>query len=324
MYPVSTFPNLLTNRLLFWLTIKALAMLGVIIYAGIGLGPDEAQYWTWSQALDWGYYSKPPGIAWQIWLGTKIFGQTEWGVRSLSVFLAFLQALAVNRLGLGAGLRSGTAFWCGILMAFCPLGIIGSLFAITDGGMLLCWTGACLTVASALHRKEAPDPLRIGGWILVGAVFKWPIYLFWFFFLFSRHWYFPDQNKTKVLKGFLLSLLGLLPSVWWNLTHNWATFRHVSATLQGGNGHQVSGNLAEFLVGQALLLSPFFFILLLLGLWQWVKKKDQVSPPFIFLWIHYFYHFRSHCHRSLFPKGAGKLDCLRLSYRTDHFRMVCF
>lgn len=282
LYPLSNFSYPMTNRLLFWLTIKALAMAGVIFYAGIGLGPDEAQYWTWSQALDWGYYSKPPGIAWQIWLGTQIFSQTEWGVRSLSVLLAFLQALAVYRLGLGVGLRSGTAFWCGLLMAFCPLGILGSLFAITDGGMLLCWTGACLTAASALHHKGAPDPLRIGGWILAGALFKWPIYLFWFFFLICRHWYFPLQSKIQVLKGFLLSLLGLLPSIWWNWTHDWATFRHVSATLQGGNGHQASGNFGEFLGAQALLLSPFLFVLLLLGLWQWLKRRERVSPPIFF------------------------------------------
>jgi len=27
---------------------------------------DEAQYWFWSQNLDFGYYSKPPMIAWFI------------------------------------------------------------------------------------------------------------------------------------------------------------------------------------------------------------------------------------------------------------------
>jgi 4-amino-4-deoxy-L-arabinose transferase-like glycosyltransferase len=25
---------------------------------------DEVQYWLWGQTLDWGYYSKPPLIAW--------------------------------------------------------------------------------------------------------------------------------------------------------------------------------------------------------------------------------------------------------------------
>src|ERR1051325_4997905 len=32
----------------------------------IDLTGDEAHYWEWSRHLDYGYYSKPPGIAWVI------------------------------------------------------------------------------------------------------------------------------------------------------------------------------------------------------------------------------------------------------------------
>src|ERR1700676_3680117 len=91
---------LITKRLLFLLILKAFILMAIILYAGIELGPDEAQYWTWSQALDWGYYSKPPGIAWQIWLGTQVFGQIEWGVRFFSVIFAIFQAFAVYLLAL--------------------------------------------------------------------------------------------------------------------------------------------------------------------------------------------------------------------------------
>ena len=33
---------------------------------------DDAQYWLWGQTLDWGYYSKPPLIAWILRLSTSI------------------------------------------------------------------------------------------------------------------------------------------------------------------------------------------------------------------------------------------------------------
>ena len=46
----------------------------VVPHAGITLYVDEAQYWTWAQALDWGYFSKPPGIAALIALSTTLFG----------------------------------------------------------------------------------------------------------------------------------------------------------------------------------------------------------------------------------------------------------
>ena len=41
--------------------------LAALFATPLELYPDEAQYWLWSRTLDWGYYSKPPMIAWLIW-----------------------------------------------------------------------------------------------------------------------------------------------------------------------------------------------------------------------------------------------------------------
>lgn len=275
----------MTIRLFLLLILKAFIIIAVIFYGGIGLGPDEAQYWTWSQSLDWGYYSKPPGIAWQIWVGTHLFGESEWGVRSVSVILGMLQAFAMYRLALCVNLSKRAAYWCALFMAFSPLGILGSFLAITDGGFLLCWTVACLAVASPLHRGEKGSAFLIGVWIGIGALFKWPIYLFWIFVVFCRRSILPGQSLFSLAVGILISLLGLLPSVWWNVSHDWATFRHVFATVQGGSGHRASGNLLEFIGSQALLLSPILFVLLLLALFQWFKKRKEVSPALYFCGI---------------------------------------
>lgn len=278
---ISTYCTL-QKTLLFLLFLKACLLTFVIFHAGIGLGPDEAQYWTWSQLLDFGYYSKPPGIAWQIWLGTKLFGQTEWGVRSFSVFLSFFQGWAIYRLALGAALRPHTAFWCALMMAFSPLGVLGSFFAITDVGFLLCWTLSCIVVISSLSKNKEANPILVGFWILLGSLFKWPIYLFWIFFFLARHWYFPQQKIKKVCAGVVLSLLGLFPSLFWNESHNWATFRHVLATAQGGSGHKAAGNVGEFLGAQAALLFPILFILLLIAGWRWFQQRKTLSSPLYF------------------------------------------
>lgn len=263
------------------LMIKACLVLGIILYAGIGLGPDEAQYWTWSQALDWGYYSKPPGIAWQIWAGTQIFGQTELGVRFIALFLAAGQSFAVYYLAIVSGLQVRTAFWCGILMAFCPIGMFGSLFAITDGGFLLFWTFASICVSTALHQHKQPNPLLVGVCVLAGALFKWPIYSFWLFYFLYRFFYFREQKLSKSLCGVIVSLFGLLPSIWWNWSHEWATFRHVASTLQGGYGSS-TGNAIEFLGAQALLFSPILFVLLIKAYWQGIKSFQKMSAPLLF------------------------------------------
>lgn len=267
-----------SNNFYLWvllgiLSLKAAVMIGLIVSGTIGLGPDEAQYWAWSRALDWGYYSKPPGIAWQIGLGTALFGQSELGVRIVSVVLAFLQSLAIFALANRSGLTERTSFWCALMMALCPVGVLGSLFAITDGGFLLFWTLACAVLCSALHQKRSPNPMLIGILIFAGALFKWPIYSFWIVFLACRYYYFPQLKLSAVVSGVVISLLGLLPSVWWNMHHDWATFRHVFATVQGGSGQApAGGNPLEFLGSQAILLSPILFVLLLISYFQFIRR----------------------------------------------------
>lgn len=260
---------------------KVLAMVLFILFGNIGLGPDEAQYWTWSQELDWGYYSKPPGIAWQIWLGTAVVGNTELGVRLLSIIFSFCLSLSVYYLAIAAKTQSKTAFWAAIVIAFSPLGILSSLFAITDGGMVLCWTLACIVLARALSQETAPNYYLLGLILLVGALFKWPIYLLWGIIVILFFFY-PFLYRKSFFIGVVISLLGLLPSVIWNSTHDWGTFRHVFATIQGGSrsqnvvseGH--SGNLLEFLGSQAALLSPIFFVLLLLSLIFFVRRFKMI------------------------------------------------
>ncbi|MBA3720870.1 MAG: glycosyltransferase family 39 protein [Parachlamydiaceae bacterium] len=270
---------------ILFLLLKAAIIISIILNGSIGLGPDEAQYWTWSRSLDWGYYSKPPGIAWQIWLGTQAIGQTELGVRILSVIISLFQALTVYFLALKSGLKTSAAFWSGILMAFCPIGIFGSLLAITDNGLLLFWTLSCLALCSALNEKRDPNPFIIGSLILAGALFKWPIYLFWIFYFLFRWKYFSHQNFSKALSGVLISLIGLLPSIWWNWHHDWATFRHVSSTIHAGSGIPSNSNTFEFIGSQIILVSPIIFVILILSFVTWFKQRRTLSPPIIFCGI---------------------------------------
>lgn len=244
----------------------------------LGLGPDEAQYWTWSKQLDWGYYSKPPGIAWQIWVGTHLLGDTEMGVRLGALLLGSLLPFGVFGLAITCGLRPQIAFWSGVVMALSPLGLLSSLFAITDGGVVLFWTLACCVVANALRREKTPNYLLLGLCLFAGALFKWQIYYFWLPVVVLMVFY-PYFRSSKVWIGVFISLLGLLPSLIWNSQHNWPTFRHVFATVQGGSmqqGHS-GGNFWEFLGAQFALLSPLLFGLLLLSFAQ-LRKRGLSTP----------------------------------------------
>ena len=66
---------------------------------GLELYGDEAQYWTWAQTLDLGYFTKPPLIAWIIAATTSVCGDAEACVRASSPLLHAGTALALYALG---------------------------------------------------------------------------------------------------------------------------------------------------------------------------------------------------------------------------------
>src|SRR3954453_20431675 len=70
----------------------------VLVLTPLQFYPDEAQYWWWAQAPDWGYFSKPPLIAWIIWCTTRL-GDGEWAVRLASPLLHAATALILFGVG---------------------------------------------------------------------------------------------------------------------------------------------------------------------------------------------------------------------------------
>src|SRR5580698_11141897 len=78
-------------------TILALVVLRLIAADLTPITFDEAYYWTWSKHLAGGYYDHPPMVAVVIRLGTMIAGDTELGVRLVSILLALPMSWAVYR-----------------------------------------------------------------------------------------------------------------------------------------------------------------------------------------------------------------------------------
>src|SRR5438128_9664247 len=79
-------------------TITALRLVWLAVQSA-GLYPDEAQYWFWAQHLAFGYYSKPPLVAWVIALTTAMFGDSEFAVRLAAPLLHAITAGIVYAIG---------------------------------------------------------------------------------------------------------------------------------------------------------------------------------------------------------------------------------
>lgn len=281
-------PNYLLS-LLCLLLVKSAVIAYMIAYGSIGLGPDEAQYWTWSNHLDWGYYSKPPAIAWQIYAGTFLFGPTEFGVRFSSLVIGLLLPFSVYYVANRCGLRPSTCFWAGATMGLCPVGIMASFLATTDGGFVLFWTLGFALLASSVDTRCKPHYLAMGFCILLGALFKWTAFTLWIVVVISAYFY-PHLRSRWLIVGVLISLIGLFPSVVWNNYHDWATFRHVWSTNivgeQAGAWMPFRGNFIDFLGAQFALFSPVYFVLYLLSLATIWKQRFRVPHSVAFCgWV---------------------------------------
>jgi hypothetical protein len=275
------------KTLVLILVVKSFIAALLILYAGIGLAPDEAQYWTWSQDLSLGYYSKPPGVAWQIYLGTKLFGDTELGIRFMSVIISACIALATYFLARKCSFSSEKASWAGIVIALSPIGILSSLAATTDGGFILFWILASAYLVGALREERTLPAVKIGCMIACGALFKWTIYAFIPLVIVFDVCYM-HSSKRSFVKLCLVSLLGMIPSFIWNATHEWATFKHVlwtnilgTATKQGAS----SGNTLEFVAAQTGILSPLYFIILVMAVVYVVRNRKGVGRSVLFCFM---------------------------------------
>ena len=90
------------------------------VLAGVlELSPDEAYYHLWTKNMDWSFYSKGPGVASAIWLGTHLFGDNAFGIRFWSPLLGLGTSLLLYRLA--RGLFDGTtAAWSVVLLNLPP------------------------------------------------------------------------------------------------------------------------------------------------------------------------------------------------------------
>ncbi|MGB1068495.1 MAG: ArnT family glycosyltransferase, partial [Henriciella sp.] len=120
--------------------------IGLIYASPLELYADEAQYWRWSTTLDWGYYSKPPMIAWVIHASTSLFGHSEIGVRLFAPVLhtiaaTFLLLLTRRMFGPQTALITTAAylFMPGIVLSSTVISTDGVLFPFWCAGLYLFW-----------------------------------------------------------------------------------------------------------------------------------------------------------------------------------------
>ncbi len=247
---------------------------------------DEAYYWDWSRQLDWGYYSKPPMIAWIIAAATAIGGHSELAIRGPAVVLSTLGLWPVFRLA-SRQFDARIGFWSVAAVAATPGMAAMSMLMTIDAPFLCAWAFA-VWCAWELLSPDEPEWRRVWPAVIatgLGLLSKQSMLAI---FPLTGLWLLlqPAERRkllsVKVWTWWAGSLVCLIPVLLWNAQHRWITVQHTGEHFQrrGATWAQQATWFAEFWGSHFGVISPLscglMIALTMGGLWSWTQVDRRV------------------------------------------------
>jgi len=251
--------------------LAAIALLTTLRLLWLSLGTpelyaDEAQYWVWAQSPAFGYFTKPPLIAWLIGGADAVCGDGAGCIRSWVPLFHAGTALLILRAGtILFGERAGA--WAGVTYAMLPAVFVSSTIASTDVPLLLFWALALLAVVRIREGAGRRWWLILGLAIGAGMLAKYAMVGFAGSLVLLAIF---DAEARRRMRGqgpwiaLVMALVVMGPNLAWNLMHDFVSVRHVgaNANLDGGP-HLNIGKGFEFIGSQFGVFGPVLFALLL-------------------------------------------------------------
>jgi 4-amino-4-deoxy-L-arabinose transferase-like glycosyltransferase len=236
---------------------------------------DEAQYWSWAQEPAFGYYSKPPLIAWLIGATTAICGDGEACVRLASPILHTVTAWAVYLIGREL-YDPRVGFWSGVVYATLPGVSVSTGLISTDVPFLLCWALALWAFVRLRQSDGFGDALGLGAAIGLGFLARYGMAFFVGSMLIAL--WVTRSEGARIGAGRWLMVVGVAlvvmsPNLYWNLANGFATLGHTAdnAKWSGSLVHPLKA--LEFLGAQFGVFGPVLFAALLIIVYRAMKQR---------------------------------------------------
>ena len=251
--------------LLALLALTAIRIVG-LHFSVVDLFFDEAQYWAWSRELSFGYFSKPPLLAWLIAATDSICGSGEGCVRLASPLLYLGTSLLVYAIAEKLYGRQ-TAAWSALAFAL-GIGLVFSARIIsTDVPLLFFWAAMLLAYINLLRRPDWRWAIVLGVSFGLGMLAK---YAMVYFVLCAATACVFDRDARAMVRrpqtwiALFIGVLFVLPNFYWNAANDFLTFRHTGDNITGdGFRLQISGAIG-FIAGQFAVAGPMVFAVFLL------------------------------------------------------------
>ncbi len=270
--------------------IAAATIIRVIALAlgGLELYPDESQYWVWSQTFDWGYFSKPPVIAWLIAISTSIFGDSDFTVRLPAPLLHAGTASFLFLIGQRLW-DSRTGFYTALVYLTLPAIWVASAAISTDTPMMLCWSAGLYCIVRLREQASWAFAAGLGIAAGIGFMSKYAMIYFVVGTVLAMILDRPTRKALLNLQGALAAALALTilsPNLLWNAANDFATVSHTAANANWGGDLFHPGELADFIGGQFLVFGPALFITLVIVLYRTARQRNADCTNALFLAVY--------------------------------------
>src|SRR4051794_24042399 len=164
------------------LAVAILAALTVVRLLGlkfsvVDLFFDESQYWAWSREPAFGYFSKPPLLAWTIALAERVCGGSEACIRAPAPLFYFGTSLLVYATARTL-YDSRTAFYAALTIALATGTAFSARIISTDVPLLFFWVLALLAYIKLLNGGDLRWGVTLGVALGLGLLAKYAMIYF--------------------------------------------------------------------------------------------------------------------------------------------------
>ncbi|MBI1264713.1 MAG: phospholipid carrier-dependent glycosyltransferase [Alphaproteobacteria bacterium] len=296
---------------------------------------DETQYWLWSRELDWGYFSKPPMIAWLIALSTGLFGDSDPAVR---LFAPLLHAVTAGFLGLTAArlYDARTGALAALMWTIMPAVWLSSTIMSTDAALMAGLSGALYAVVRLRDGGRWPCAVMLGLALAFAFLAKYAAIYFLAGAGLAVLFDAPVRRALISWRGVLALAVFAVPAggnIAWNAANDFSTFSHTVENANWGADMFNPGEALSFVADQLAVFGPLMFLALIAAIiaagraWRpdWSAARTELmlaafaAPPLLIVAFQAFLS-RAHANWGAAAYAAGTILAVAFLLRGPSWR----
>jgi 4-amino-4-deoxy-L-arabinose transferase-like glycosyltransferase len=264
---------------MYWL-IGVTILVKVVLSFFLELGNDEVYYYTYAVQPDWNHFDHPGMVGWMMRLTSlNLHWVSTLSMRLGSIICAGLATMVIFKTGsIIKDEKAGYfAAWMYTLSIYTS--IIAGLFVLPDSPQLLFFT---LSIYWMTKFVMHPLSFKTKHWLLLGLLIGLAtlskvhgLYLWFGFGAFVLFHQIKTLKNARVYIAILITLLCILPIVYWNFKNNFITYRYHSQRVM--HTGLLLDSFLQQIVGEIIYQNPLVYLAAMIALFNIKKIKLQLS-----------------------------------------------